>query len=402
MDKWRTINAYWKWIGGIWVGIILVNVVAWFSPLFCDFYVTYIFPIWVATYGRVTGLFPFSVGEWLLYLAVLYLAMSLLMLPFGIAVLVKRKRGCMQEFDRSLGQRVGKFICGWLKIVPLTVTLVCVLMTLNCTILYHCSPLERQIVTHEQRQADGPIGYDGNLNTTEKLLHLREYIVAKCNELAQKMFRDENGNVVYEGDMKSDAIVAMRGLSDEFPRLSGFYPNPKPLYASWFYSQQYICGYYFPFSMEANYNDIMYIMNKPASMCHELAHLKGYIYEDEANFLAYLACVESGNDFLAYSGYLSVLYYVEEDVIEVFERLEASGEIAPYGMLTPITEQVIEDSRFLTKEAWEEVEEISMLDTETVSEVADDFLEANLSLNGVAEGVDSYSRVVELLLLYYD
>ena len=46
-----------------------------------------------------------------------------------------------------------------------------------------------------------------------------------------------------------------------------------------------IDGLYFPFSMEANYNDTMSIMNKPFTMCHELAHTHGYIFEDEANFL---------------------------------------------------------------------------------------------------------------------
>lgn len=35
---------------------------------FSDFYVDNIFPLWVETYGRITGSFPFSVGEWMLYL----------------------------------------------------------------------------------------------------------------------------------------------------------------------------------------------------------------------------------------------------------------------------------------------------------------------------------------------
>ena len=56
--------------------------------------------------------------------------------------------------------------------------------------------------------------------------------------------------------------------------------------------------------MEANYNDVMYIMNKPDTFCHELAHLRGYIYEDEANFIGYLACVESEDAFFQYAGYL--------------------------------------------------------------------------------------------------
>ena len=46
--------------------LLLLQVVAWSSRSLSDAYIDYIFPIWVNTYGRITGLFPFSVGEgWL-------------------------------------------------------------------------------------------------------------------------------------------------------------------------------------------------------------------------------------------------------------------------------------------------------------------------------------------------
>ena len=46
--------------------LLLLQVVAWSSRSLSDAYIDYIFPIWVNTYGRITGLFPFSVGEWLI------------------------------------------------------------------------------------------------------------------------------------------------------------------------------------------------------------------------------------------------------------------------------------------------------------------------------------------------
>ena len=71
--------------------------------------------------------------------------------------------------------------------------------------------------------------------------------------------------------------------------------------------QMYMCGYYFPFSMEANYNDVMGIMKKPA-ICAMNWRISGDISnEDEANFIAFLACVESDDAAFQYSGYLSVL-----------------------------------------------------------------------------------------------
>ncbi len=246
---------------------------------------------------------------------------------------------------------------------------------------------------------DDAIRSDVSVDSLEALVELREEIVTNCNRLAGEMVRDDKGYIIAgtNVELAEKAIRAMHGIEAEFPRLSGYYPNPKPLAASWFFCQQYMCGYYFPFSMEANYNDMMYVMNIPNTMCHELAHLKGYIYEDEANFLAYLACLNSGNPVFEYSGYLGVLYYVERDLQDA---LETSGQLDYYEQLTPIDAQVHTDNCFLTPEAWSVVEETSFLDTEFVSKVSDDFVEANLTLNGVEDGMISYSRVVELLLLY--
>ena len=43
--------------------LVLLNAVAWNSNAFCDFYIRYIFPIWVNTYGRLTGVFKKSLGQ---------------------------------------------------------------------------------------------------------------------------------------------------------------------------------------------------------------------------------------------------------------------------------------------------------------------------------------------------
>jgi hypothetical protein len=211
------------------------------------------------------------------------------------------------------------------------------------------------------------------------------------------MERDADGNVVYSGDIEQEAIAAMQNLGRSYDQLDGFYPQPKPLAASYFFSQQYICGYYFPFTMEANYNDVMYIMNYPASICHELAHLRGYIYEDEANMIGYLACVKSGNPFLEYSGYLSVLYYLDNDFYDA-----VGCDINAYLSQPEIDWQVDLDNIFLKEEDWERIEEEAIIETEVVDAVSDSFTDSVLVVNGVEDGIKSYSRVVQLLLLYYE
>ena len=155
-------------------------------------------------------------------------------------------------------------------------------------------------------------------------------------------------------------------------------------------------GYFYPFSMEANYNQIMNIMNKPATMCHELAHLKGFIQEDEANLIGYLACIGSEDPFFQYSGYLSVLNYLDNDFYDAVNR-----DRDQYLARVRIHEQVRRDNEFLSEDAWETVEKKAVVSTETVDKISDEVVEVTLVLNGVEDGMLSYCRVVGLLLDYY-
>lgn len=366
--------------------VVLLNVAAWNSTVFCDAYIKYIFPIWVNTYGRITGIFPFSVGEILLVLGVCCVVIFLLLvtgsLLTGLYCLCKGRQYVPEKRLRGFW-KASKGYCVWFAWVLLAV---CLVMTLNCTILYHASTFSQQYYGEEEGDY-----------TLEDLIRVRNFVVEKCNALSMEMERDEEGRLLYAGDIEAEAIAAMQRLGGTYDQLDGYYPRPKPLGASDFFSQQYIQGYYFPFSMEANYNNVMYIMNKPATLCHELAHLRGYIFEDEANFISYLACIQSGNRFFEYSGYLSVLNYLDNDFYDAVGRDREAYLAQPV-----ILAQVHDDNIFLTHQEWDRINSKALIDTETVDEISDTFTDATLKVNGVSDGIVSYSRVVELLLWYYD
>ncbi|MGN1147794.1 MAG: DUF3810 domain-containing protein [Lachnospiraceae bacterium] len=371
-----------KWVIylGLLAGILLLNVAAWSSSAFCDWYIAHIFPVWVNTYGRLTGLFSFSVGEILLVLGVLLVVAAVLLgLALLFCVLIP---ACRKWGQKCFARVVGRFyrVFAWILLGVLLV------MTLNCTLLYHGSTFNEKY-----------FGQDNREYSLEELLAVRNFVVCRCNELSARMERDENGDILYDGNMEQEAINAMQALGETYGGLSGFYPSPKPLHFSDFMCQQYMQGYYFPFSMEANYNDVMYIMNKPATFCHELAHLKGYIYEDEANFIGYLACISSDDILFQYSGYLSVLYYLDNDFYDA-----VGGDLERYYAEERILPQVHEDNIFVKQEEWDRINGAALIDTEVVEAASDSFTEASLKLNGVEDGMISYSRVVKLLLQYYE
>ena len=54
-----------------------------------------------------------------------------------------------------------------------------------------------------------------------------------------------------------------------------------------------IAGMYFPFTVESNINADGPFFTIPATMGHEMAHQCGFMREDEANFIGYLACKDA-------------------------------------------------------------------------------------------------------------
>ncbi|MBE5876938.1 MAG: DUF3810 domain-containing protein [Lachnospiraceae bacterium] len=369
------------------VVVIIWNVIAWFSPAYCDWHIKYILPIWLNTYGRLTSLVSFSVGEIMLLLAVVISVFGIVLLTWNLI--------CRDKYRKVVNSFWGVY--AWIVLVVLYV------MTANCSVFYHASDFTEKY-GRGGRQNDEAVrevfadreSYESQVYTKENLAILRDYIVTQCNMLAEEIAHDEQGDAVYEGDLIIESTKAMRKLGERYGQLSGFYVKPKYLTASAFFSQQSILGYYFPFSLEANMNSMMYITNVPSTACHELSHTKGFLFEDDANMIAFLACTQSDDVFLQYSGYLSVLNYVNNEFYDSVgrNREEYFGHVR-------ISEVVSHDNIFLTEENQRVMEEKAVIKTETVKEVSQTLMDTTLKLNGVEEGRQQYDKVVNLLLDYY-
>lgn len=111
----------------------------------------------------------------------------------------------------------------------------------------------------------------------------------------------------------------------------GEFAPPKPVYASGILTRLGISGIYFPYTGEPNYNADAPDFEQPFSMAHEMAHQRGVARESEANFVAYLVCVNSRDPFVRYSGYrnglgvLAELYRVEPERAKELARQLGPG-----------------------------------------------------------------------------
>lgn len=340
---------------------LVLNIVPRRSTVFAEWYSTHIYPALVATVGRLMGLLPFSMYELLIVCGILLLFFVL----YRTVYLILKKR-----FRRILTV--------YAKLLALLLT-VAMLFTLNCGVNYHRRPFSYYS------------GLEIKARPSGELVELCETLIAEANALVPYIDTVEEPGYgaifsLVNTDEGTEAVRAMENLGAIYPVLSGFYPGPKPVLFSRFMSYCFITGVY-SFTIEANYNNDVPDHVKAYTICHELSHLRGFMREDEAGFIAYLACIHSDNVNFQYSGILNALSYVLNSIysncgMEKYTELYRSMD-----------KQLMRDYTYDNK-YWDKFET-------PVAEVADAVNNAYLVANAQTDGVKSYGRMVDLLLAFY-
>lgn len=316
-------------------------------PGFAEWYAETIYPVLVGSLGRFWGIFPFSVIE--LVICFLILAVIFALVRFW--------------------RRPGTF----LALLFLGVSALLFSYASCCGVNYYRRPFSYYFRAGLGESA-------GEKPGDEELKELCMWLTEQVNASAVRL-SETGGN--YE-NMQKKGIDAMERLAECYPMLAGYYPQPKPLLFSWVLSVQQYAGIYMPFTIEANYNRDMVPYNIPHTICHEMSHLRGFMREDEANFIGYLACLESTDADYQYSGCLLGWIYAGNALAKVdFEEY-----VRLYGMLAEeVQEDLRENSAF-----WDQYEGKA---AEAASQVNDAYLKAN----GQADGIKTYGQVVDLMLL---
>ena len=285
----RSSDALFSTVERLKAGLLLLILAVFFQFLarnvngFAQWYATSIYRILVTIISRVCSVFPFSIVEILLYVLLVVLAAGVMR---GIYRICRKT-----EKASTIALKGSSWVC-------LLVGGLFFIYTMTCGINYHRTSFaeEAGITDAEYSQ--------------EELVQLAEYLTEEVNELADTVPRTKEGIFVLKGNTKKEAVRSMEHLAETYSVLEGYYPNPKPVWISEILSYQHLTGVYSPFTIEANYNADMTDYNIPFTMCHELSHLRGFMSEDEANFIAYLSCIKSESEEFRYSGFLSGWLYV--------------------------------------------------------------------------------------------
>lgn len=216
-------------------------------------------------------------------------------------------------------------------------------------------------------------------STKAELADLLEDIVSRLNA-AREDFDGKYGTFDENSELSAQYMAA---LAEKYPSLSGDYSGPKPVSFFGFMSLSQITGFFFPFTYEANVNDTIPKISIPSTMCHELAHLRGHMREDEANYIAYLACAQSGDPEFIYSGLM--LAYAHTSSALYREDAELCHSIIG-GLSEDVKNDINEKNEY-----WKKYEG-------PVAEISDKINDLYLKANDQQDGVKSYGRMVDLLL----
>lgn len=145
-------------------------------------------------------------------------------------------------------------------------------------------------------------------------------------------------------------------------------------------------GYYNPFTGEAQINTTVPKMLQPYIATHEMAHQLGYAKENEANFVGYLAAVNSPDTLFHYSTYLDLFLYTNREVY-YFDSVSSSKAVKQ--LIPPVKADLLELRKF-------------DLDHQNIFEPFTTWMYGNyLKLNNQPKGLHSYNAVVGMLIAYY-
>ncbi len=221
------------------------------------------------------------------------------------------------------------------------------------------------------------------------LIAFTNKLIAKTNALHSQIVNNDSVKIKFPYSQKEvfeKNLNGYKNLADQYPFFS--YSQPSVKKSLWSLPLTYMgfSGYLNPFTGEAQVNDMMPMYNFPTTACHEMAHQMGYGSESECNFIGFLASIKNDDLYFQYSGYTLALKYC----LSSLERIEEGKSKTFLPLIHPGILKNFEES----KQFWESHETF----IETGFKV---FYDNFLKMNQQKDGLESYSKFVDLMVNYY-
>ncbi|MBR4034023.1 MAG: DUF3810 domain-containing protein [Clostridia bacterium] len=346
----------WVFFGMAALGLI-VMLCYMLSEGFANFYNRYPAAFFRGVMATVSGILPCSIAE-------AFIIMSPIL---AVSVIIYANK----KFTSSW-REVGRFLLIILSVASLFFST----FALNFGAGYHTSSVDKLLELDREDVS------------AEQLRETAEYLVGEINKYTDTLAVNAEGSTVmpYGYEKLSEKLVeAYDKVCDEYEFVSRFPSRVKPVMLSEPWTYTHISGVYTYFSGEANINVNFPDYTLPYTAAHEMAHQRGIAREDEANFVAFLVCAASDDDYIRYSGYLNLYEYVSNALYSADK--EAYSEVRS-GLDRKARVEMSAYSKFFDKYR----ENVAANVTETVNNTY-------LTIQGTP-GTKSYGMVVDLAVAY--
>ena len=334
--------------------IIFLKIIVFFPEVVERFYSNGLY-VFISKISRtLLGKIPFSVGDILYGIVIVYLLISIWKI---------RKSWKISWKDRLLKIT---------SILSVVYFLFHILWALN----YYRVPLFEKInIQREYTDAD--------------LIAFTEKLIIKTNAVQLEITQHKNLKVANPYSQDSVFKMTQNGystLAQKYPFFKYETPSIKKSLFSLPLTYMGFAGYLNPFTNEAQVNDKLPMYDFPIVVCHEMAHQKGFASESECNFIGFLASIKNKNLYFQYSGYSFALRYC---MANIGMKDEAKFKILKAKINPGIIENYKESELF-----WEKYDTF-------IDKGFHAFYDQFLKMNQQEDGLQSYSKFVNLMVNYY-
>ena len=274
---------------------VLTDIFSRLSVVFSDFISNTVGKLIRTVFSYATYIFPFSVAEMLLWFS-----------PVILAIVIYIAVKCA---NRS-GQSFCRFASGFLALA----TFIYSLFTFSIGATYYGTKvavkmgIERRDVSAEELYDTAILLLDGASAELDEILYPE----------------GTYSSMPYSYDEMNEKLnAAFAKVAEKYDGIDKLYSRTKPVILSPYWTYTHISGLYTFFTGEANVNTNYPDFIMVSSAAHEMAHQRGVVSEDEANFIAFVVCTASDDPFLRYAGYLDVYQNVASSLASASSELYA-------------------------------------------------------------------------------
>ena len=270
---------------------------------------------------------------------------------------------------------------GWLSHVLLAVSILVSIAVLGWMLDHYAPKLSEELSLNVKEYS------------YEELYESTEYYFDQAAQYAAKIQRDENGHALKQDfyEMAGLAGASYQKLAEEYPIFKGSDKPVKKLSVIGEYLMYNgIVGMFMPISGEAGVPGSVPVVPLAFTMAHEAGHRLGLAAEEEANFAAFLACVNSEDVRFIYSGYYNAFSYC----FSALYRMDSEEAIELYKSKEELGYQLVKLDRSDTSAVYQKYDS-------PLQEVSDKVNDTYLKTFSQKEGIRSYGIVTDYLIAWH-